>query len=55
MYRQNWNITSSSIGTRETAPGVRVFVINISNIPVDMDQLQSDREAEQQQGKDTED
>ena len=55
MYRQNWNMTSSSIGTRETAPNVRVFVISISNIPVDMDELRRVREAGRQQQIDVKD
>ena len=54
MFSQHWNIQQGSIGTREIAPGVRVFVISISNVPVDMDQLGSGSEAAQQQQTDPE-
>ena len=55
MYGQNWNMTSSRIFTRETAPNVRIFVINISNVPVDMDKLRRDEEVEHQLKRDSKD
>ena len=39
MSNEHWNIWQGGIGTREIAPGARVFVISISNVPVDIDQL----------------
>lgn len=35
MSSQPWNVRQSGIGTREIAPGVRAYVIGISNIPYD--------------------
>ena len=55
MFRQNWNMTSGSVRTREIAPGARVFVIDISNVPVDMEELRRDREAAQEPQSRTED
>ena len=39
MSREHWNVQQGSIGTREIAPGARVFVVRISNVPVDIDLL----------------
>jgi hypothetical protein len=55
MYTQNWNVQSGSIGTREIAPGARVFVISISNVPVDMDRLGRGNGTAQQQPAESED
>jgi hypothetical protein len=35
MYSQPWGVRQSGIGTVELAPGVRAYVIGISNIPFD--------------------
>lgn len=52
MYRENWNVTSSSTMLRETAPGVRALVVRLSNVPVDIDRLRSEEKTAQEQSKD---
>ena len=55
MFGQNWGMASGSSFTRETAPNVRAFVIRISNVPVDMDELRRGEEVGTQQELDIED
>ena len=54
MRREGWGIMQGSIGTREVAPGVRVFYIDISNVPVDMDEMVRQRALAEQQSTDKE-
>lgn len=49
MYAEPWNVRQGSISTREIAPGVRAYVIGISNIPFEVIETESP-EAEESSG-----